>query len=187
MKKEILLFFATILFITVVHGQDLYLPLNRNYNFEVQKAVYSSDYRFHTSIQPWQVNELKQTFNYDSITQIHRIEKTFNKNWKQKTWDKFLNDDVVTLHRPDFDMVLNPLMNFSLGHELTDERSTWINTRGFEIKGRLGRGFSFYTSFYENQAVFVNYMDTYIKSRKVVPGQGKVRSFNDTGGYDYSI
>ena len=185
MKKSILFLLSFTLFIASLQGQSLYLPLNQDYNAELQKAVYSSQYRFHSSMQGWQLNELKQTFNYDSITQLNRLERTIPKKWKQKAWDKFLNDDVVTLHRDDFDFVINPLMNFSLGKEFTDDKSTWVNTRGFEIKGRIGRGFSFYTNFYENQAVFVNYLDTYIKAQRIVPGQGLVRHHGD-GGYDYS-
>ncbi|MCF6172147.1 MAG: hypothetical protein L3J66_14340 [Bacteroidales bacterium] len=185
MKRKILSLFTSILFLSVVQGQDLYLPLNRDYNFELQKAVYSSAYRFHTSIQPWQRNELEQAFNYDSIAQLNRLRKKIPKKWKQKAWDKFLNDNVVALHRPDFDVVLNPLMNFSMGRETNEEKSTWVNTRGFEVKGRIGRGFTFYSSFYENQAVFANYLDTYIRSVRVVPGQGKVRGFKG-GGFDFA-
>jgi hypothetical protein len=185
MKKELVFILLTVLFFTSVQGQSLYLPLNHDYNHELQKAVYSSQYRFHSSMQAWQLNELKQTFNYDSITQLNRLVKIIPKKWKQKAWDKFLNDDVVTLRRNDFDIVVNPLMNFSLGYEFTEEKSTWVNTRGFEIKGRIGKGFSFYTNFYENQAVFVNYIDTSIRIWNVVPGQGKVRSFGEDG-FDYS-
>jgi len=185
MKKELFFLLVITLFTTCVNGQNLYLPLNQDYNFELQKAVYSSQYRFHSSTQAWQLNELKQTFNCDSIIQLNRLEKTIPKKWKQKAWDKFLNDDVVTLHRDDFDIAINPLMNFSLGREFAEEKSTWVNTRGFEIKGRIGRGFSFYTNFYENQAVFVNYLDTAINTWIVVPGQGKMRSYGE-GGFDYS-
>jgi hypothetical protein len=62
------------------------------------------------------------SFNYDSITQLNRLVKIIPKKWKQKAWDKFLNDDVVTLRRNDFDIVVNPLMNFSLGYEFTEEK-----------------------------------------------------------------
>ncbi len=185
MKKQFLS--LTIFLLAFTAGaQEHFLNLNREYNRDVEMAVYSKDYHFHTSIQPFYVPELEQITNYDSIQKLYWLHKEFNKSWKQKTWDKFLNDDVVTLRRPDFEIVANPLMNFGGGNESAEGKSTWVNTRGFEIKGRLGKSFSFYTNFYENQAVFVNYLDTYVRKNKVIPGQGKVHTYLDGGGFDYS-
>ena len=38
----------------------------------------------------------------------------------------------------------------------------------------------------ENQAIFPNYVDSYISKNKIVPGQGYARDFKKSG-YDYAI
>lgn len=148
-------------------------------------AVYSSSYRFHSSIRPYYIPELRQVTNYDSITKIYWLQKEFNKKWKQKTWDKVFNDDVATLRRKDFELVANPLMNFALGKEMVEGKSTWTNTRGIEIKGRIGDNVTFYTNFHENQAVFPEYLGTYIRKNSIIPGQGMYKLFGDDG-FDYA-
>ena len=175
--------FSTLL----VSGQSDYLNLNRDFNRNIEKEIYSSEHRFHTSIQPYYIPEIEQITNYDSIKRllwIHK-KKVPNKKWKQKAWDKFLNDDVITLRQKNFEFVINPLMDFSGGRDFSNSRTTWVNTRGVEVKGRIGKVFRFYTDFYENQAKFPEYVDEFIKKNRVVPGQGLVRNYGD-GGYDYS-
>lgn len=184
MKKSLLTYIIILLAISAT-AQEHFLNLNREYGRNIEKAVYSPSSHFHTSMQPFYLPELEQVTNYDSISELYWIHKEFNKKWKQKTWDKVFNDDVVTFRREDFDIVANPLMNFGVGKETVEDKSTWTNTRGFEIKGRIGDNFSFYTNFHENQAVFPEYLDTYIRKNSIVPGQGKVRSFGD-GGFDYA-
>jgi len=166
-------------------SQNLYTYLSRDYNRNTEQATYSSKIRFHTSIQSWRIGDIERVTNYDSIHQLYRINRTIEKKWKQKAWDKFLNDDVITLYRKNFWFAVNPLMNFDIGYETNDRETAWINTRGFEAKGEIGKSFSFYTNFYENQAEFVNYLDDNIRQNRVVPGQGMVRSFGD-GGFDYA-
>ncbi len=153
-------------------AQDHFLRLNMEYNRNIEKAVYSPEFHFHTSLRPYYVPELQQITNYDSIRHLYWIKKEFNKKWKQKTWDKILNDDVVTLRHKDYEIVANPLMDFNLGREFPPSGGwRWTNTRGFEIKARIGNNVSFYTNFHENQAVFPEYLDMYIKKIILSPAR----------------
>ena len=77
-------------------------------------------------------------------------------------------------------------INFSLGKESIDELRTFVNTRGIIVHGDLGEAISFYTSFAENQAIFPNYIDAFIRKYKIVPGQGYARDFKETG-FDYAM
>ncbi len=185
--KHILTLLFIVFSVSNIYAQSDYVPLNREFNRRIEKEVYSKDYRFHTSILPYYVPELQKITDYDSVKNLFRIykKKVPNKKWKQKAWDKIFNDDVVTLRKKDFEFIINPLMDFSGGKDFSDERTTWVNTRGIEVKGRIGNVFRFYTDFYENQAKFPGYVDDFIKKNKVVPGQGMVRAFGN-GGYDYS-
>ena len=187
MFKNLLLLIFTLFLTLSIAAQSDYLNLNRDFNRSIEKEVYSKDHRFHTSIQPFYIPELQQITNYDSVKNLLWInkKKVPNKRWKQKTWDKLLNDDVVTLRKKDYDFVVNPLMNFGAGTETVEGKSTWVNTRGFEVKGRIGKNFTFYTDFYENQAKFPGYVDSYIRKNRIIPGQGIGRSFGE-GAFDYA-
>ena len=185
----ILLFVSMPLF-----SQSSYLPLNQEYNRSLQEALYSKDIRFHTSVRPYNFRDVRAAVNYDSIQLLLRMNRVMEKKWKQKAWDKLFNDDVITLYKKDFSLVVNPLMDFSYGHDFVENKNVWINTRGLEVKGRIGKNFTFYTNFYENQGAFVNYIDTVIREKLVVPGQGRVQyNIDSTGnlylngrGFDYS-
>lgn len=135
--------------ITIATSQPLYLPLNQEYSRTLQTSLYSNTLHFHTSVRAYYIPDIDAVgINYDSIRQLLRIEKTFSKKWKQKTWDKLLNDDVATFIKEGYAIIINPLMNFSYGNELSltsgqgeelSNSTTWVNTRGLEIKGWIGK------------------------------------------------
>ena len=184
-RKIIAFSFIVISFLPLI-SQPLYLPLNEDYNRPLLKEIYSNQNHFHTSFRPYFILDIvKAGINYDSIHQLLRIDKEFKKKWKQKTWDKVFNDDVATFKRDDYSIIANPLMDFTIGNAGIDGKTTWINTRGLELKGRIGDNFGYYTNFYENQSVFPAFINSYVKKTKIVPGQGIARPYGD-GGFDYS-
>lgn len=183
--RKFFIFSFFIFLFDVVVGQSTFLPLNNNYTLQIQKQLYNKDVMFHTSIRPYYITDINKVSNYDSLIKVNRIDRKIVKKWKQKAWDKFLNDDVITLYRHDFTLIINPLMNFSVGKDFTSNKNTWVNTRGIEMKGSVGKSVSYYTNFYENQAVFPEYLDKYIRKNRVVPGQGLVRKFK-VNGFDYA-
>ena len=176
-----------VLITSALFAQRVYLPLNTDFNRNLQKALYSNTLRFHTSIRPYYRPEVAAAVHYDSISNLlwWDKKKAPDKKWKQKAWDKFLNDDVITFRTKYFDLTVNPLMDFSVGKDAANGKTTWTNTRGIEFMGRIGNSVTFYTNFYENQAVFPDYVDGYIRTNHVVPGQGIPRNFGN-GGFDYS-
>jgi len=185
--KKILITLVAVLVMSNLFSQPLFLSLNQDYNRTLQMQLYSNKTHFHTSIRPYFIPDIQNAgINYDSISQLLRMEKKFNKKWKQKTWDKIFNDDVATLIREDFSIVANPLMDFTAGNAGVDGKTTFVNTRGFEIKGNIGKNVAFYTNFHENQAIFPEYLDNYIRNNNVIPGQGMVHTRLDNGGFDYN-
>ncbi|NOY50461.1 MAG: hypothetical protein GXO88_07870 [Chlorobi bacterium] len=182
-KKRFCLSFVVLFLISLTaFSQSAYLPLNQEYNRSLQEALYGKNVRFHTSIRPYAFADINAVVNYDSIQSLLRMNRVMEKKWKQKAWDKLFNDDVVTLYKKDFSLVVNPLMDFSYGHDFVENKNVWINTRGIELKGRIGKNFTFYTNFYENQGVFVNYIDSFILKNKVIPGQGQLHVYLDSTG-----
>src|ERR1019366_8314824 len=94
-----------------------------------------------------------------------------------------------------FHLTIDPLFNFEAGIDAADtsEEKLYKNTRGFLVRGDIGKKFAFESSFYETQATFPQYIDNYIASTgsvnfgtAIVPGQGRPKLFR-TNGYDYSM
>jgi len=166
-------------------AQQLLHTLNDDYDLSIQKQLHSSKNRFHTSVKPFIQSEINATVNTDSIAKLQKLANPYKNNWKQKAFEKLFNNDLITINGPDYYLAVNPLLHFGVGYDNRNNRNTWINTRGIEVKGNLGNRFSFYTAFRENQAVFPSYLDQYIRKNRVVPGQGLIRGFGDEG-FDYA-
>ena len=99
---------------------------------------------------------------------------------------KSFSEHLIVLKGDDYKVLASPIINFSVGKEFVDSKPTFTNTRGYLIEADLGEKLSFSTSFYENQAVFSNYLDLYIRNNQIVPGQGYSRNFKETG-FDYAM
>lgn len=194
--KQLFTILLILVSLAIAKAQPLFLPLNQEYNRYLQKSLYSNTTHFHTSIRPYYVPSIVSVgINYDSINQLLRIEKTFYKKWKQKTWDKLLNDNVATFIKKDYAIIVNPLIDFSIGYDLLSSGGddtpgggggTFVNTRGFEIKGWVGKNVGYYTNFYENQARFPEYVGKYIRKNSIIPGQGMIHTRLDNGGFDFN-
>jgi hypothetical protein len=93
--------------------------------------------------------------------------------------NSIFNDDFVRMRNDEYYVAINPVVDFEVGSD--GHRSTWVNTRGIEIKGTLGNNFAFYTNIRENQAVFPEYVDKYCQTIGVVPGQGFANKYKKNG------
>ena len=161
------------------YSQHTNLLLGRNYSSEINKLLYTSKEHVHTSFKP--IIKSNLSFRIDSIIENYYI--NVNKNWFLR---KVFSENLIVLKGDDYKLVASPIINFSVGNEFVDSKSTFTNTRGYLIEADLGEKLSFSSSFYENQAVFSNYLDFYIRKNRVVPGQGYARNFKDTG-FDYAM
>lgn len=169
----------------VSSAQELQIPLNDDYEMDVQAAAYSSEYVFHTALRAWSEHQFENVLNLDSVDNQYR----FNITAKSKFWNyignSFVNDDFLRVRgkNNDFYIAVNPVVDFEVGRD--GSRTTWVNTRGAEVKGTIGKNFAFYTNVRENQAVFPMYIDNYIVTNRVIPGQGSAKRFKTTG-FDYT-
>jgi hypothetical protein len=160
-------------------------PLNSIYEnnslVSFEKQLYNLDYSFHTSIRPYFITDLKKKFNYDSTLNSQNIEKFY----KYKTLNAIFNRSLIVISNKDFRFTIDPLFDFGIGYDIRNNRSSWINTRGFLIEGYLGKDFAYATSFYENQAKVPLWINSYVINRGIMPGQGRVKPFG-TGAFDYA-
>lgn len=164
-------------------AQELLVPLNDDYKMELQTAAYSSDYLFHTSMRAWTESQFKDITKLDSLKNLYRLNYTIENKFWDYVVNSLLNDDFIRVKGNDYYFAINPYVDFEVGHD--GNRTTWVNTRGAEIKGTIDKYFAYYMNIRENQAVFPMYIDNYIVQNRVVPGQGWSKRFKKTG-FDYT-
>lgn len=181
--RSLLLSLICLVFIGSINSQELLIPINNDYEMEVQAAAYNSDYRFHTAVKSWSEYQFRDILILDSLNKSQYFDKDFNKKWKNYAWNSIFNTDFIGVRNDDYYIAINPIVDFQVGKD--GDKSTWVNTRGAEVKGTIGDNFAFYSNLRENQAVFPDYITEYVKENKVVPGQGNARPFKQTG-FDYT-
>src|SRR5690606_3797133 len=71
--------------------------------------------------------------------------------------------------------------DFQIGSDLigSEPKTIWTNTRGIQAGVTIGNKFTFYTNFFENQAVFPRYMSDYITENQGVTAQGTAESLSN--------
>jgi len=162
-----------------LYAQHTNLLLGKNYSSNFNHLVYHDNANYHTSFKPIIKSDLK--FNIDSI--LKNKNNSDYPNWFLK---KLFSEHFIILKGDDYRVVASPILNLSSGKELNEDKNTFTNTRGFLIEGDLGNKISFSSLFAENQSIFPNYLDAFIRKNRVVPGQGYARDFKETG-FDYAM
>jgi len=185
--KNILTFLLFFIVLSDVYSQQTNFNLNNTYLIQIDKLIYNQSYSSHPSIKPWLNSKINKLINTDSLISIYNLPSRFNKNIARWGWNKIFNENLVNINSEDFQITLDPVFNFEFKKDINSSSSDnkYVNTRGFLVEGSLGKDFSFSTTFYENQATFVDYLDKSIRKNRVVPGQGGIKLFGDKG-FDYS-
>jgi len=173
--------FATILS-TTAYGQSELLPLGQDLNRKLGKEIYFNNSKTsHTSILPYIVSDI------DSVTKDSLLKKAMpeEKDWQYKNWlfRKLFHQHLVEVNDKDYSFYLDYLPDLQIGKQ--NSKTTWLNTRGVELGGSIGKKFSFTSYFFENQAKFPGYLTDYINTNRVVPGQGYAKLYGK-GGFDYA-
>jgi hypothetical protein len=93
--------------------------------------------------------------------------------------------NLFEVHTKDFDLVVNPVIQFVLSKENDNDQDLFLNSRGVSVRGRIANkiGFSAYVT--DNQERDPLYVQEFINERKAVPGAGFYKPFKAAGGVDY--
>jgi len=89
------------------------------------------------------------------------------------------------VHVRDFDLIINPVIQFVLSKESDNDQSLFLNTRGITARGRIANKIGFAAYVTDNQERDPGYVQQWITDRKAVPGAGFYKDFKDPGGVDY--
>lgn len=154
-----------------LQAQVAYSPYSYQHYQKYNDLVYDTDTRLHTSVKPFLLQgalKLKE----DSLSRLFDIDSD---NFFKR---KIFNEHLVQVDKDEYNFYLDFMPDFMIGSELIgNDKTTWLNTRGFQMGLSIGDKFSFYTNAYENQGVFADYLTDYVTSNGVMPGQGTVKHF----------
>ena len=126
--KKYLLSISLIILGLAARSQELLIPLNDDYEMELQTAAYSSDYLFHTAMRGWTESQFNGILNLDSINDLYRIKINKKGKFSNYILNSIFNDDFIRLKDDDYYVAINPYIDFQLGK--AGDRTTWVNTRG---------------------------------------------------------
>jgi len=204
----LLLFNFFFLIFNCASAQQNNLPLNREWELDYEKYknfISENKHKDDTiTISKGRLSEKLMVKPNDyscfkpCISSLYESRKNTSKSLfirKLKKESLFIVKDTAS----KFHLTIDPLFNFEYGQDKADSsKSFYKNTRGALVRGDIGKKFSFETSFLENQATFVKYIDAYINSTNglfsnptnyqydIIPGQGRAKTFKKTG-YDYAM
>lgn len=186
MKLKLFIFIIFSTFSIVAYTQQLTFPLANPFFNDLEKNLYSPANLFHTSVRPWLISEINKVENIDSVKNLHLINSKSSRKICKNISDLIFNHHLITLVKEDFKLEVDPVLNFEFGKDfIANDKSKYLNTRGIQIQGSITDKFSFFSTFYENQATFINYIDSTIRLTNVVPGQGNPKDFKNSG-FDYA-
>ena len=170
MKKVLLLLSLTIATFGL-KAQSVYQPYSFQFYQKLSSEIYNPNTRLHSSMKPFFID--------DSLLQDKsKLLLSVGVDSVRKSWvlRKLFNEHLFDMQMEDFTVYADFLPDFQIGRDASGKKNTFLNTRGYQIGGTIGKKFSFYTSGYENQGRFASYYDNYVNTTNVVPGQSYDRS-----------
>lgn len=142
----------------------------------------------HTASKPFIYEDVSKYYNFDD--EQERLKKD------TETWvgNKLWNTHLVELQGDNYWFTVDPILDLQVGADRNLEaNSTYNNTRGVLIQGGLGKKLNFYSSIFESQGRFADYVNRYAESLKafgpdpaIIPGRGIAKRFK-TDSYDYPV
>lgn len=182
---KLLLFFVGLIYNdSILFAQSYFTPLSSSLLNNIEDSLHLIDNETFTTVKPYSVgivNNLVNNFN-DKM----KLEGNFATNkWLGR---KLFNEDLIQKQTEDFGFRLNPLFHLILGKEKGGTKTNYLNTRGFQADGRIGKNFYFYSEFLENQAYYPKYQRDWILENKVISGQGQYKSFGKANdAFDFAF
>lgn len=173
-------------------AQQKNIPLNYQWslNFEGSLLHDSATQNTFSSFKPFIETQSKNLYDYNLSNCKYSICLTRKEIGRNLLYRKLKKESlfIVKDSTDQFHLTIDPLFNLEIGKDLQDStgQKLFKNTRGILVRGDIGKNFSFESSFYENQAIFPNYISNFNETYLVVPGQGRWKRFK-TKGYDFAM
>lgn len=165
-KLYLLLLLSFFLLSTKAQTPNQYLPFSYNFYQKFNDKVYDSQSNFHSAIKPYLADDSVLAISIDSF--YHVGLDTGKKSWVKR---KLFTEHLLQIKNTDYTVFGDYLPDLQLGYDKESGSDIWLNTRGYQLGGTIGKKFYFYTSGYENQSKFPLYLKNYINENGIIPGQ----------------
>ncbi|HTI59659.1 gliding motility protein RemB [Mucilaginibacter sp.] len=160
-----------VLFSGVASAQSEYQPYSYQFYQKLNPDIYNTQSRAHTALKPFFIDDSLVKTHYDALMGLGA--DSGKHSWAHR---KLFNEHLFDVREKDYTFFADYLPDLTIGKDFSGSKNTWLNTRGYQAGGTIGGKFYFYTSGFENQAVYPEYLNTYINQVGQVPGQGYDRS-----------
>lgn len=181
MKKTLGSLILLLILVKFASAQALYQPYSYQFYQKLNEDVYSTKTRIHSSLKPYIIDSTLQ-HRYDSLMN-YGTDTSAHHSWFHR---KLFNEHLFDVKTKEYTFFADYLPDLTIGRDFSGKNTTWLNTRGYQLGGTVGKNFYFYSSGFENQAVFPEYLSTYINQVGIVPGQAYDRSFGRKHAKDWS-
>ena len=172
MKKILGSLLLLLLFAKIADAQAQYQPYSYQFYQKLNTTIYSTNTREHSSLKSMIIDSVLQ-HKYDSLMN-YGVDTSRHHSWAYR---KLFNEHLIDTKTKDYTFFADYLQELPIGRDFAGKKNLWINTRGYQLGGTIAKNFYFYSSGYENQAVFPEYLTTYINQVGIVPGQAYDRSY----------
>lgn len=170
-------------------------PFNHTQYTEFEGYLHVKGSDFHSGLRPFRVKQINQSAPFDSIRWINHHKSKFSHTLVGR---KLFRVSLLRVDSAKYQFYVDPVLNLEIGLDAVTRERLTVNTKGITFRGSIGRKVSFRTSFWENQATYLPYMNTWIDRNQVVPGEGRIKNFDfdnalyrflgvKVKGYDFSI
>ncbi|WP_293874136.1 gliding motility protein RemB, partial [Flavobacterium sp.] len=164
------------------------LPFSHSYYSQFDDKMNQVGANNHTGSKPYSYADVSKYYDLEAEN------KKLAKNTKEWSGRKLWNENLVEIQGEDYWFTLNPIFDFQYGKSNPSvTKSTFINTRGIQFNGGLGKELNFTTTIYESQGRFADYFNRYAESIKpdggnpaIIPGIGIAKDFK-TDAYDFPM
>ncbi len=168
-----------------LNAQQQLIPLNKAFNFGLNKAILNSDTLLHFGFAPF-VQSRIQVENVEELVPNLKYYLDTNHTFTSR---KLFHEHVTQYQNEEVQFTIDPLVNFEFGREFSDEsreQQLYKNTRGFLLRLNLGSKVSVQSTFRENQVELPSTFFKRTRFSRVAYGQGRVKKFNETG-FDFAM
>lgn len=169
-------------------SSHLNIPFSHSYYSQFDDEMNQVGTNNHTASKPYNYAEVSAYYNFAEVNQSLVKDK---KSWLgQKLW----NESLVSLQGEDYWFTLNPILDLQMGKsDPSVSKYTYLNTRGIQFNGGLGKQLNFTTTIYESQGRFADYFNRYAVSMKpdggdpaLIPGIGIAKAFK-SDAFDFPM
>ena len=166
----------------------LNIPFSHSYYAQFDDEMNQVGTNNHTASKPYSYAEVSKYYSF--VENNKKILVDASGWWSRKLW----NENTVEIQGDDYWFTFNPILDLQMGKATgKNDKSTFINTRGIQVQGGLGKELDFTTTIYESQGRFADYFNRYSESIKpsggnpaVIPGIGIAKEFK-TDAYDMPL